>query len=95
MAVNGTPTSSEFDPASGTYDFSYSTRRPDGTKAHPGYRTSFVLPHRVYPDGYTVTVDGAAVRTCSTTLVVRNDSEAPSVHVHVTRGGPCAKPKLP
>jgi hypothetical protein len=59
------------------------------------YRTSILLPHRVYPDGYTVTVDGAAVTTCSTTLVLRNAPAVSTVHVHVTRGGPCAKPKLP
>ena len=45
--------------------------------------------------GYTVTVDGASVRTCSSTLVLRNAPDATAVHVHVTRGGPCAKPKLP
>ena len=95
MATNGTPTSSEFDPATGAYDFSYSTAHPDGTPADRKYRTSFVMPHRVYPDGYTVTVDGATVSTCSTTLVMRNAPDAASVHVHVTRGGPCAKPKLP
>ncbi len=53
------------------------------------------MPDRVYPDGYTATVDGASVRTCSTTLVLRNAPIATSVHVHVTRGGPCAKPKAP
>ena len=50
MATNGTPTSSEFDPATGAYDFTYSTTRPDGVKANPRYRTSFVMPHRVYPE---------------------------------------------
>jgi Cellulase (glycosyl hydrolase family 5). len=95
MATNGTPTSSEFDPATGVYDYSYVTTRPDGTRADPKYRTSFVLPHRVYPDGYTVKVDGASVRTCSTTLVLRNDPTATAVHIHVTPGGPCAKPKIP
>ena len=95
MATNGTPTSSEFDPATGTYDFSYATTRPDGVPANPKYRTSLVLPRRVYPDGYTVTVDGASVRTCSSTLVLRNAPDATAVHVHVTRGGPCARPKLP
>ena len=95
MATNGTPTSSEFDPATGAYDFTYSTTRPDGVKANPRYRTSFVMPHRVYPEGYTVTVDGATVRTCSTTLVLRNAPIATSVHVQVTRGGPCARPKAP
>ncbi len=95
MATNGTPSSSEFDPATGEYDFVYATRRPDGAPADPKYRTSFVMPHRVYPEGYTATVDGATVRSCSTTLVMKNDPAASSVHVHVTRGGPCAKPKAP
>ena len=95
MATNGTPTTAAFDADTGTYDFSYATTRPDGSAADPRYRTSLLLPHRVYPDGYTVTVTGATVRTCSTTLVLRNDPNATNVTVHVTRGGPCAKPKVP
>jgi endoglycosylceramidase len=94
-AVNGTPTGTSFDPVSGDYRLVYSTSRPDGTPADPKYRTSILLPHRVYPEGYTVTVDGATVGTCSTTLVLRNHPDASSVHVHVTRGGPCARPRLP
>jgi endoglycosylceramidase len=94
-AVNGTPSSAAFDPDTGDYDFTYSTRRPDGTPADPRDRTSILLPARVYPHGYTVIVAGASVRTCSTTLVLRNDPSATSVHVHVTRGGPCARPRLP
>ncbi|MBK5289388.1 MAG: hypothetical protein JJE46_13085, partial [Acidimicrobiia bacterium] len=95
MATNGTPTSSAFDPATRAFDFTYSTRRPDGGAADPKYRTSLVMPHRVYPDGYTATVDGATVHSCSTTLVVKNSPTAATVHVQVTAGGPCAKPKAP
>ena len=94
QAVNGTPTSASFDPDSGDYDFVYAAQRPDGSAADPKYRTSILLPARVYPNGYSVTVDGASVRTCSTTLVLRNDPQASQVHVHVTRGGPCAKPRV-
>ncbi len=95
MAVNGTPTRASFDPATGAWDFGYSTTRPDGQTADPKYRTSLLLPLRVYPSGYTVTVNGAVVHTCSTTLVLKNEPTATSVSVHVTRGGPCAKPKAP
>ena len=95
LATNGTPITVSFDADTGAYDFSYATTRPDGHAADPKYRTSLLLPHRVYPDGYTVAVTGATVRTCSTTLVLRNDPGAANVTVHVTRGGPCAKAKLP
>ncbi len=94
MAVNGTPTSASFDPETGTYDFTYVTTRPDASPADPKYRTSLVLPRRVYPDGYTATVNGASVRTCSSTLVLRNLPTVASVSVHITRGGPCAKPRV-
>ncbi len=95
MVTNGTPTSAEFDPDTRVYDFAYSTSRPDGSRADRVLPTSIVLPHRVYPEGYSVTVDGARVRGCSTTLVLRNARHAADVHVRVTPGGPCAKPKVP
>jgi endoglycosylceramidase len=95
MVTNGTPTAASFDPDTGAYTFEYSTRRPDGTPADPKYRTSLVMPRRVYPDGYTVTVAGARIRTCSATLVLRNDPGATTVRIEVARGGPCARPELP
>ena len=45
--------------------------------------------------GYTVTVSGATVGRCTSTLTMKNQPGATEVHVHVTRGGPCARPKLP
>lgn len=95
MVTNGTPTSASFDPATGAYDYTYRVRHPDGTTPDPKYRTSILLPSRVYPAGYTVAVSGATVHTCSTTLTLKNAPGATDVHVHVTRGGPCARPKLP
>jgi endoglycosylceramidase len=95
MVTNGTPTSSSFDPATGTFDYTYRARHPDGSTADPKYRTSILLPNRVYPLGYTVTVDGATVHRCTTTLTMRNDPDATDVRVHVTRGGLCGRPKLP
>jgi endoglycosylceramidase len=94
MAVNGTPTRSRFDRATGTYDLEYSTTRPDGTRDHRPV-TSVVLPHRLFPAGYTVSVEGARVTGCSTTLVLRNHLRADTVTVHVEPGGPCARPRLP
>ncbi|MGZ4676466.1 MAG: cellulase family glycosylhydrolase [Acidimicrobiia bacterium] len=95
MVTNGTPTAASYDPDTRVYDYSYATTRPDGRASGSGLRTSLVLPHRVYPDGYTVTVEGATVRECTTTLVLRNQPGAATVHVHITPGGPCAKPRLP
>jgi len=95
IATNGTPTSSSFDAATGTFDYTYRARHPDGSAADPKYRTSILLPSRVYPLGYTVTVDGGTVHRCTTTLTLRNDPSATDVHVHVTRGGPCGLPKVP
>jgi endoglycosylceramidase len=95
MVTNGTPTSSSFDPATGAFDYTYRARHPDGSAADPKYRTSILLPNLVYPLGYTVTVAGASVHTCSTTLTLKNDPGATDVHVHVVRGGPCGRPKLP
>jgi endoglycosylceramidase len=95
MVTNGTPLAASFDPETGDYSFEYSTRRPDGTPAPHHLRTSLVLPRRVYPQGYTVTVDGARVKSCASTLVLRNDPAVATVRVDVTRGGPCARPRLP
>jgi endoglycosylceramidase len=95
MVTNGTPTSSSFDPATGTFDYTYRARHPDGSTPDPKYRTSILLPSRVYPNGYTVTVDGAEVHRCTTTLTLHNQPSATDVHVHVTRGGPCGRPKTP
>jgi endoglycosylceramidase len=95
MVTNGTPTSASYDATTGTWDYTYRTTHPDGSRAETKYRTSILLPSRLYPLGYTVTVDGATVHTCSTTLTLKNDPGATDVHVHVTRGGPCAQPKAP
>ena len=95
MVTNGTPTSAAFDPDTGEYHSTYATTRPDGSPADPKYRTSVLMPQRVYPEGYTVTVDGAEVRRCSTTLVLRNDPGAAQVRIHASRGGPCGRPERP
>jgi endoglycosylceramidase len=95
MVTNGTPTGSTFDPATRVFDYTYRTTHPDGTPARAKYRTSILLPSRVYPAGYTVTVDGAAVHRCTTTLTLHNDPHAVDVHVHVTPGGPCGRPRVP
>ena len=64
MVTNGTPTSASFDPTTG--DVRLHVPRPSPGRHRPPdpkYRTSILLPSRVYPLGYTVTVDGATVHT--------------------------------
>jgi endoglycosylceramidase len=95
MVTDGTPASLAFDPDTGAFTYTYRTTRPDGGVARAGHGTSILLPNRVYPDGYRVTVDGATVRRCTTTLTLRNSPHATEVRVRVTRGGPCGRPGLP
>jgi Glycoside hydrolase family 5 C-terminal domain len=62
-AVAGTPSASAFDPASRVYTLRYNTVTP-GRRALPkGSTTQVTVPASVYPDGYTVTVTGATVRS--------------------------------
>ena len=97
MVTNGTPTSSSFDPTTGAFDYTYRARHPDGTTRrpevpdeHPAARAGCTR------SGYTVTVDGATVAPLHHHAhAARTTRRATDVHVHVTRGGPCGRPKLP
>lgn len=84
--VNGTPTHLGFDTATATFDFAYSTRRPNGHRASRHLETEVNIPARNYPTGYAVTVVGADVtsKPCAPTLTLRNQQGADAVSVHVT-----------
>ncbi len=61
-AVAGTPTAWSFDRSTGVFTLSYTAARVDGTGGFPaGSRTTVAVPALQYPDGYTVTVEGATV----------------------------------
>ncbi len=88
--VNGTPTRLSFDSTTATFDFGYSTLRPDGHLSERSLETEVQLPTRVYPNGYAVTVSGAEVVSvaCAPKLVLRNRIGAAVVSVRVIPG-PC------
>jgi endoglycosylceramidase len=85
--VNGTPTRLAFNSATGTLDFIYSTRRPDGRRAARGLETEVAVPTRAYPSGYAVSVIGAELtsKPCASIISLRNRPEATAVWVRVTR----------
>jgi endoglycosylceramidase len=61
-AVAGTPTAYEFDRSTGDFTLTYTSAKADGTGAFaPGSQTTVAVPALQYPDGYTVTVQGATV----------------------------------
>ncbi len=84
--VNGTPTHLEYDTATSTLTFEYSTTRPDGRRAPPGLTTAVPLPLRDYPHGYSVVARGADVtsRRCAPVLTLRNHRGATTVYLRVT-----------
>jgi len=91
-ATSGTPVSFAYDAASGTYEYSWSTARPDGTSSPAGLPTTVVLPPAAYPDGYAVEVEGGRVvsEPCGRPLAIASDGGAATVRVRVTRAASCA-----
>jgi endoglycosylceramidase len=86
VAVAGTPTSLAFDPATGTFDFSFRPTRPSGG-TYPGrLETAVSIPALHYPLGYDVAVAGARVvsRPCAALLLLRTLPHADHVSVEVT-----------
>jgi endoglycosylceramidase len=83
--IAGTPVSLSFDPATRVFDLTYSTRRPDGRQAGPWLPSLVRLPKLVYPDGYSVQVEGAraATRRGGESLVLRASRRATSVTVRI------------
>ncbi|OYN82367.1 endoglycoceramidase [Mycolicibacterium sphagni] len=83
--VSGTPNSWSFN--NGTFDFSYSTAKVDGSGAFAdGALTTISVPAVEYPNGYTVTVTGGHVVSTANAaqLVIASDSGAATVSVVVS-----------
>jgi len=86
VAVAGTPSSLAFDPATGTFDFSYTTTSPGGEAYPRGLATAVSIPALQYPQGYHVSVMGARVvsRPCAALLLLRTRGHADHVSIEVT-----------
>jgi endoglycosylceramidase len=85
-ALAGTPELLAYDPATRTFDLTWSTRSPSGRRAGWWLPSVLHLPKLAYPDGYSVEVDGARVisRPCSESLLLRAKPWAETVTVRVT-----------
>lgn len=85
QVVAGTPESYSFD--NGTFHFSYSTERADGSGDFAaGSQTEIALPKIQFPDGYQVSVVGGHVVSDAnaTELIIASDTGATTVNVTVT-----------
>ncbi len=91
VAVAGTPTAFTYDAEARVLDVAWDAARPDGGRFPPQAVTSVSLPALTYPDGYTVTADGARVTSdpCATTLTLTREPHAASASIRVTPGGDC------
>jgi endoglycosylceramidase len=59
--IAGTPVSNSFDPATGTYQLTYSTQSPTAQQFGIGACTAIEIPSIQYPTGYQVQVTGGEV----------------------------------
>ncbi len=85
QVVSGTPNSWSFN--NGTFEFSYSTERADGTGSFPaGAQTDISVPAVEFPNGYQVSVTGGQVVSAPNApeLVIASDDGAGTVNVVVT-----------
>jgi endoglycosylceramidase len=91
VAVAGTPTLVDFDPATRVFELAYDTRSPAGPRLPRRLVTVVHVPELHYPDGYAVAVDGARVtsKPCASRLTLRRHPRAREVVVRVTPGGLC------
>lgn len=88
QAVSGTPTAWSY--TDGTFRFSYSTAKVDGSGGFAGGSvTTIAVPAIAYPDGYTVSVTGGHVTSSpgAPRLVIAADEGAGTVTVVVTPSG--------
>jgi endoglycosylceramidase len=86
VALAGTPELIGFDPTTKRFELRYTTSRPDGG-SYPRELLSVVsVPSRQYPNGYAVTVDGAAVTSVpnSALLTLQTESDRMVVSVVIT-----------
>jgi endoglycosylceramidase len=86
QSVAGTPRGWSYDPATRRFALSYSTARADGRGRFARKAlTEIVVPHRQYPKGYAVQVDGGVVvsRAGAQILKIRRRAGATGVGVTV------------
>jgi endoglycosylceramidase len=89
LAIAGVPVSFAFDANSRQFAFDYTSQRAGGGSFEPGTVTEVLTPKSVYPNGYSVVVTGATVRSkpCASSLTLL--AAGPNVSVKVTPGGAC------
>jgi len=91
----GTPLSYSFDPATRRFEYSYSTRAPDGRSfAGSAQPTEIFVPARYFGPGYGVALSGAEVSggLGTSLLRLRSCPDQPTVHVVITASGPDSTP---
>jgi endoglycosylceramidase len=85
QAISGTPTSFSF--TNGTFEFSYSTEKADGSGSFDaGAATNISVPTVEFPNGYQVTVTGGKVVSApnAPVLVIASDDGASTINVVVS-----------
>jgi endoglycosylceramidase len=93
QSISGTPKS--FSSTNGTFEFSYSTEKPDGSGSFPaGAQTTISVPVVEFPNGYQVSVTGGQVVSSANApvLIIAADDGASTVNVNVSpaASGPSA-----
>ena len=83
--VAGTPTGWSFDSASTVFELRYSTTAPSGHRLGRKKKTVVYVPEIHYPDGYSVSVQGARIQSKpgADLLVLRRTKRAQEVSVTV------------
>jgi endoglycosylceramidase len=86
LAVTGTPTATNFDPATNTYTLTYSTTGPSGRTYPAELDTVVSVPDLQYPDGYQVAVTGATITSVADAeaLTLRTNPGCTTVTLTVT-----------
>ena len=91
LALTGTPTAANFDPATRGYELAYSTRGPGGQRYRPNQVSVISVPELQYPDGYTVEVTGARVtsRPCADRVTLRSSRQSNDVTLRILPSANC------
>ncbi len=87
----GVPTRISFDHGSRVFEYEYSTVRAGGGGFREGADTVVLASPRVYPNGYSVEVEGATVvsEPCASRLRLRTDGAVGAVRLRIVPGGAC------
>jgi endoglycosylceramidase len=95
VAVAGQPLSMSFNAVNRSFELTWETSSVLHGRFPPHVLTTVNVPRRQYPDGYTVEVRGATVRSdpCAQTLLLANQPGAKSASVRVTPDGTCPPPR--